>query len=245
MLLKSIDGQPPSASLVGFDDTHPGTRILYTVLRSYLVSWWGFNIQPAGSELGEVVILNNDPSLVKLANNKRDTDRMFVILSSSRRNRNIMAIASEYEQMGGFCRIVHKPGGPSRLESVLKLGLHARKIRCNGTLAPLSNGQLDSQEAHVPQPQDSRHGSHIIRRHSGDTRPAHLKRPINRRTVTAHSTYSSWDPPLPSTMSTISVGSGGTLRESSVGTVDITRRQFRVLVVEDNSILRSLLCVFS
>jgi len=148
--------------------------------------------------------------------------------------------------MGGFCRIVHKPGGPSRLESVLKLGLHARKIGCNRTPTPPSNGQLDSQEANVPQAHDSPHGSPIIRRHSNDTtRPAHLKRPINRRTVTAHSTYSSWDPPLPSTMSTISVGSGGTLRESSVGTVDITRRQFRVLVVEDNSILRSLLCVFS
>jgi hypothetical protein len=41
--------------------------------------------------------------------------------------------------------------------------------------------------------------------------------------------------------STVSVGTGGTLLKSSVGTIDTTEHQFRVLVVEDNSILRNLL----
>jgi hypothetical protein len=41
--------------------------------------------------------------------------------------------------------------------------------------------------------------------------------------------------------STILVGTGGTLLKSSVGSVESRKRQFRVLVVEDNSILRNLL----
>jgi len=40
---------------------------------------------------------------------------------------------------------------------------------------------------------------------------------------------------------TISVGTGASLLKSSVGTIDPQHHQFRVLVVEDNSILRNLL----
>jgi hypothetical protein len=44
-----------------------------------------------------------------------------------------------------------------------------------------------------------------------------------------------------SVIPTITVGASGSLLKSAIGSVDTTDRKFRVLVVEDNNILRNLL----
>jgi CheY-like chemotaxis protein len=243
--------EPLSISLVGFDRDHKGVQLLYTAICSYLISWWGFEIQPIGSELGDVIILNEDPSLVKTANDTRDSTRPFIILSSTRRNPHIAEIANAHERLGGFCRVVHKPGGPSRLGSLLKLCLHLRKMSSKPNSIPLDTGQLESQnheELGDLRTSESHAGSHSSRRYSeGSTccPCVHPTRPgMGSRSFTDHS--AGWSSRSSSNVSqasaqTISVGPGGTLLESSVGTID--KRQFRVLVVEDNSILRNLLCV--
>jgi hypothetical protein len=242
------DSKPPSVSLVGFDQNHPGVQLLHTVVRLYLASWWGLEIQPPESEPGDVVILDNDPSWVEVANRNRDTDRPFIILSSSRHNPHFVSVAREHEAMGGFCRIVHKPGGPYRLGSVLKQCLQDRKkIGPEPHWSPARK----HEGTDVFFTEDNRLASSVPRRHSqtdesgsttGSARPG-----TGRRSWTADPA----SPPLrlspstrsvlSSTASTISVGSGGTLLESSIGTVNAVDHQFRVLVVEDNSILRSLL----
>lgn len=251
---------PPSVSLVGFELEHKGVELLYSVLRTYLVSWWGFSIQPPDLGYGHIVILDDDPSLVVAATKERDTSRPFIILSSSRGSPQIMTIASDHELIGGFCRIVYKPGGPSRLCAVLKLCMHVLKIgwkQCPTRVQTLTQSRDESGQTKNAKPGIAT--THFPRRNSDERYP--LLRPImGSRSTSAPSTpWSALSPTaekddelsvLPASNSnqsfvtpTVSVGSGGTLLKSSVGTIDATEHRFRVLVVEDNSILRNLLYV--
>jgi hypothetical protein len=251
---------PPTVSLVGFNDhDHKGVQLLHSVLRIYLTSWWGFEIRPEGPEYGDIVILNDDLLPVITATEQHDTSRPFIILSALRGNPAIMAVASEHERIGGFCRIVYKPGGPSRLRSILNLCLHALKMgerfQPSTPQGRRHNGGPGGQSFAVEDRAVS--GSYIPRRNSEEgTNRSHTypSRPaMTPRSSTAHPSASPWtslsltakkDKILDfDVVPTISVGSGGTLLKSSVGTIDTKERRFRILVVEDNSILRNLLCV--
>lgn len=245
----------PTISLVGFDSQHEGTKLLNTVLRTYLTSWWGLEIA-TGHDYGDIIILNDDPAPISAATDRRDTSRPFIILSAARGNPTIMAIASEHERIGGFCRILYKPGGPSRLRSILKLCLHALKIGSRSRGSSPEAKYTGGVQQYLPMGDDKeRGGSGIPRRNSEEnhswSRKHPSRPPMSPRSSTASPAMSSWhtlssiaqgktsepDPVLP----TISIGTGGSLLKSSVGTVDTSERRFRVLVVEDNSILRNLL----
>ncbi|KAF8896214.1 hypothetical protein BD779DRAFT_1668047 [Infundibulicybe gibba] len=252
----------PTISLVGFDDTeHKGTQLLSTVLQTYLTAWWGFKVDME-SVTGDIVIINTDPSPIVTATEERDTSRPFIILSSARGNPAVMAIASEHERIGGFCRIIYKPGGPSRLRSILKLCVHTLNIgsRSRGP-SPQGQHNSDSPQPTVTPDERERHTapSPIPRRNSEESRlwpRAYPPRPsMTPRSTTAHPFTASWqvlpptaekvtmpevDTTIP-TIPTVDVGTSGTLLKSSIGTIDMKERQFRVLVVEDNSILRNLL----
>jgi len=251
---------PVTVSLVGFDSDHRGVQLLQSILRTYLVSWWGFEVRPEGRK-GDIVILNEVVDPVISATEKRDTSRPFIILSSSRGSPTLLSIASEHELIGGFCRVIYKPGGPSRLRAVLKLCIHALKIS--------SKSQTSTPPRYAYPPRDLNDGADAIeglisglaqipsRRNSEKHNRDPPMRPLmSPRSSTAYPTAPAWKPmsstveadevPDPDlsvdpTMPTIAVGSGGTLLQSSVGTLHTKERRFRVLVVEDNNILRSLL----
>ncbi|KAJ7086084.1 hypothetical protein B0H15DRAFT_987137, partial [Mycena belliarum] len=239
---------PATVSLVGFGGEHKGMQLLLSVVQTYLVSWWGFEIRTSKEEYGEIVILNEDIEPVKAATAGRDTSRPFIILSTLRGNPNVMAIASEHERIGGFCRIIYKPGGPSRLHALLKLSLHAIRIGRSGSSSPLQDD--------VAARSDPPSMAHVLRRNSEEHRkgPPPARPVMTPRSMTAHPAASlSWKPLAPTAEKeepplgleedevAINVGTGGTLLRSSVGTVSADARRFRVLVVEDNSILRNLL----
>jgi hypothetical protein len=252
-------------SLVGFEDPHRGVQLLCRVLAHYLVSWWGFRIAPPGS-LGEIVIANEDLSALQLAIEQRDTRRPFIVLTVSRGERHLTTTVTEFERLGGFCRILYKPSGPSRLRQVLKLCMHALKISRRSSPAPdisphHSNSSLSSL-SHPP--------GGVARRYSEEPGSAaghsDVRRPtLGPRSITVHP-VASWsgmpaheeedDVPLEgaqlsrmrslsqsqiASSPTIPVGdTGGSLLRSSVGALG-SRKNVRVLVVEDNSILRNLL----
>ncbi|KAK0204699.1 hypothetical protein DFS33DRAFT_1259732 [Desarmillaria ectypa] len=259
---------PASVSLVGFGHDHRGIRLLESVLRSYLTSW-GFEVREEDvSNLGDIVILNEEVDLVINATEQHDTMRPFIVLSGSRGSPKVLSVASEHERIGGSCRILYKPGGPSRLRAALKLCIHALKIQSRSPGANFSdrNGGLHPDmtiDGATPSPSMS-----VIstRRNSEETGKFQMSRPTLPRSITAH--------PLPSTSwkggsmnrergtagssseqipeeekpneseifsPTINVGTGGTLLKSSVGTIQTRVNRFKILVVEDNSILRSLL----
>lgn len=117
----------PTLTLAGFDRSLKGVALFHTVLTGYLHSW-GLPITPEGTAMGPIVIINEDSTLVVEATHRRDPSRHFVILTESRGNANVMAILTEYERIGGFARLVYKPGGPSRIRAAIKLCLHALRM---------------------------------------------------------------------------------------------------------------------
>ncbi|KAF9048592.1 hypothetical protein BJ165DRAFT_1526030 [Panaeolus papilionaceus] len=247
----------PTVSLESFDHTHKGQKLLHDVLQGYLTTWWGFEVV----ENGDITILNDDPTRVVAATEARDTTHPFIILSAARGNPGIMSIASEYERIGGFCRILYKPGGPSQLRGVLKLSLHALRIGRSRGVSPMDSVTgMDSRQGSVDGVKDRSASGGGIRRNSEkqDSRVKESpRRPaMKHRAMTAHPLTSTWSAALavsepldessPASAGseapepTISVGSGGTLLKSSIGSL-YTERRFKVLVVEDNTILRNLL----
>ncbi|KAI1797284.1 hypothetical protein LXA43DRAFT_877765 [Ganoderma leucocontextum] len=259
----------PTISFLSFDDTVRGVELLLKVLTQYLVTDWQFPLAE-GHEIGDIVVVNEDPTPVTLAIESKNASRPFIILSSARGDPRLMAIVNEYEHIGGFCRIVYKPVGPCRLIAALKLSLHALNIG-KGSHSITSSGDV-VRPGSPSRPSSIDHSdpisSVLSRRNSGDTAgerpPKSLPhRPLlGPRAVTAHP-LTSWSH-LPSTTEqeeqesdsqpsspqisqmpsspnpTVSVGTGGTLLKSSIGTVE-PQGPLRVLVVEDNSILRNLL----
>ncbi|KAG7089839.1 hypothetical protein E1B28_011485 [Marasmius oreades] len=256
---------PHTVSLVGFDSEHRGVQLLRSTLENFLVSWWGFELRAPEAGYGEIIILNEEVGPVIAATESRDTSRPFVVLSASRGSPAIMSAVSEYESIGGFCRVVYKPGGPSRIRSVLKLCLHALKISSGQPSrgnTPGMTGSLLDEKDQVSHKSFAAGGplssSFFIppRRNSEQTTKSFSRRPtMSPRSLTIHPNSSpSWSKPSATVVATkeekpdpdtveptISVGSGGTLLKSSVGTIHAKEQKVKILVVEDNSILRNLL----
>jgi signal transduction histidine kinase/ActR/RegA family two-component response regulator len=245
-----------TVSLVGFESEHRGIQLLRSVLKTYLTTWWGLKTRdPSDGELGNIVMINEDVSLVVEATNRRDTSRPFIILSASRGNPTIMSVASEHELIGGFCRIIYKPGGPSRLRSVLRLCLHALKMSSQSRPSSFIEERQVSHQSFATNGALSAASFITPRRNSEETR-IHSSRPsMSPRSTTAHPNGPfSWklasvtvaeeqpDTPDPDTNEpTITLDSGGTLLKSSIGSIDTKAQKLRVLIIEDNVILRGLL----
>lgn len=252
-------------SLMGFDDPHRGVQLLRRVVTHYLVSWWDFQIASPGS-LGDIVIANEDLSALQLAIEKREISRPFILLTVHRGERHLTATVTEFERLGGFCRILYKPGGPSRLRHALKLCIHALKISRRSSPTPEPTHHSSD---HITSSPNLPAG--VTRRNSGEPAAQHsdMRRPsLGRRAITVHpvTTWSrmpahdeedddsqdgsqicrvgrarSMSQSQTSTSPTIPVGdAGGSLLKSSIGALE-SRKNVRVLVVEDNNILRNLL----
>ncbi|KAG6909935.1 hypothetical protein DXG01_014204 [Tephrocybe rancida] len=243
----------PGISLVGFDAPHEGTQLLKRVLQSVLKGWWGFEVHN-DSEHGDIIILNEDVTLVQEATRLRDIRRPFILVTSSRGSAVVMSVAAEHELIGGFCRTLFKPYGPTRLLALLKLCLHAYKMRLGSKSAssPMSNSarppppSIDDRERNIS-------GSSIPRRRSDDShqraRTYPPRPPLGLRSTSVLPITSLWKglataPELLGSVDpekTVPVGSGGSLLKSSLRLPGLSQRRFRVLVVEDNSIVRNLL----
>jgi len=249
-------GPLPAISLVGFSEPDRGTELLKTTTCNYLKTWWGFQIVDGGDG-GDIVIVNEETGPVVLATKRLDISRPFIILSSARGNPTIMSIAVDHERIGGFCRILYKPSGPSRLRAMLKLCVHAVVI------AKTPRPSMNATAMGLAE-ESGRNLSHsnIFRRKSEETP---YRRRTSRPDMTSRSPTASAASPMfhlafppggggggkslepvecvdPDTsVPTITVGTGGTLLKASLGRSVIPERRFRILVVEDNSILRNLL----
>ncbi|CAK5269202.1 unnamed protein product [Mycena citricolor] len=246
-----FDTKPLSVSMLGFDTEHKGVLLVRSVIETYLTSWWGFDLQPPGPQRGDIIILNENIELLRKATAERDTSRPFIILSTLHGNRGVLAEVAEHESIGGFCRVLYKPGGPSRLYALLKLCVHTIKI-ASSTDAPSGDDHdptTPTFTVHVPRRNSEETANSSV---MGTVRPAMMA-----RAMTIHPASSlSWkklsttvesndednqevdgeDPGVP----TINIGAGSLLLRSSLDSV-IADRRFRILVVEDNTILRQLL----
>lgn len=257
--LKLDDFNPsPTVSLVGFEDPHKGIRLMRSVLKTYITNWWGLEIlENHDGELGNIVILNEDVSLVVKATQRHDTSRPFVVLSALRGNPTMMSAASDHELIGGFCRIIYKPGGPSRIRSVLRLCLHAMKIGSKSSHPSLFEERQVSNQSFVHNGALSAANTIVPRRYSEDLHFLAPRPSMSPRSTTVHPNGpSSWRMPTSTVVeektdlsdpdtneSTITLDSGGTLLKSSIRSIDTQHQKIRVLLIEDNGVLRGLLCV--
>lgn len=249
---------PPTVSLIEFDTEHPGVQLLASTLRTYLTSWWGFELQDPRGSLGMIVILNEDVSLIAKASQAHDISKPFIVLSDSRGSPQVMSVCNEYERIGGFCRVVFKPGGPSRLRATLNLCLHALKIQAQTAdvqfmskrVSNFSDGDGGSLSTSISTILPARRNSDRAIEGAAATRPSisrsvtiHPTVATSWRRLSTTSEQSSEEEPE-TTSPTITVGPGGTLLKSSVGTIQSKLKPFKILVVEDNPILRNLLYVY-
>ncbi|KIK96458.1 hypothetical protein PAXRUDRAFT_825913 [Paxillus rubicundulus Ve08.2h10] len=228
--------RPPVISLLGFKKRGRGVQLLSEVLHKYLVSWWGFMLQREGAELGDIVIVNEDPSPVITALEKLDYNRSFIVLSSSRGSPRVMGICAAYENNGGFCRVVHKPGGPFRLRTALKQLLRARQRRQQRipSFTSSDTASEDSISLHSSMLADFSEASvDKQRRTNSDKWKDHTvsRPPGGEQTAMVPGMNGS----------VVSVSTAGTPLKASAAAISNTQPQKKVLVVEDNSILRSLL----
>jgi hypothetical protein len=278
---------PPKVALIGFDRSHRGVELLRSVTCKYLTSW-GFDLEDDDNESAGILILNESIGPLLSAIRRKDTSRSFIVLCSSRGDSSFMGTVDEYERIGGFARLVFKPGGPSRLRAAIKLCVHAQKMivrsRCSTLVNPIAPAfKLLSDEENP---------SLLPRRNSAETWTERPIRPsLGPRAITMHpplpeprepwpdddavptaapreEVYSpprspeqriravslndeggltpSRDAPHssnnhdPTSPITVPIAGGGTLLKSSLGAPSASGGA-RVLVVEDNSILRSLL----
>jgi hypothetical protein len=251
--------RPPSVSLVGFNVAHRGIELLRNVLVGYLQTWWDFLVLPDGSsELGDIIIVNEDPSYIAEAAASKDVSRPMLLLSSVRGDPDLMSVVTDFEKVGGFCRVLYKPGGPSRLHAGLKLCIRSLLIGQRSRVPSMRGNLSRTQEDNVVPPV-----ANWAKRHNSDLHsPVDSRPPLGLRSITieSRSWMSSGDAPkivaqppmrkLPRTPSpildgrtspTVPVGTGGILLKSSIGSVDSSTLRARVLVVEDNHILRDLL----
>ena len=242
---------PPVISFLGFKKRGRGVQLLSEVLRKYLITWWGFTPQREGAELGDIVILNEDPSPITTALEKMDNHRSFIILSSSRGSPRVMSICNAYENSGGFCRIVHKPGGPFRLRTALKQLLRARQRRQHRVPNFTSSGMNSEDNVSLQSSifADDYSESTIEKHRYGTTddwrdQPTLLSTGFSGATV-FQPIGGEQTVTMPNISSTLTVDAGGTLLKASVGSVESTKSHRKVLVVEDNNILRTLLWVNS
>lgn len=252
-----LEGTHPTVSMIGFNDESKGTTLLREVVENYLQTWWGFQIVPASDRiLGDILVLNEDTRLISQASAARDISRPFVLMTSSRADAETMATVYALDRLGGFCRLVSKPTGPSRLRQVLKACVHFLRFRGSSMNATPS----DSKRSDTLPPSLQ---SDLVSGHSGMfRRPSHESDAKNAARPRMMPRANTFHPTLPAQISTtntpissppqeypsspgdttINVGAGGTLLKSSINTWDRPGNgRARVLVVEDNQILRDLL----
>ena len=155
-------GPLPVISLIGFDGSHQGTSRLKKIFCSYLEDWWQFDVV-ADIQRSNIVILNEEVGPVIMATENQDTSRPFIILSAGRGSPSIMHVATEHERIGGFCRILYKPGGPSRLRSILELAIRASDSLEQNTISDDVSPGFTVDETRLRMPLRNSKESHLRR----------------------------------------------------------------------------------
>ena len=258
--------EPLSASLLGFTESR-GHRLLKQVITEYIEQSWKFVISPVDSQLGDILILNEDVELVRRLTQQRDCGHPVVVLSSTRGDPYVLNAVEDYQRAGGFARIVFKPVGPNSLRQVIGLCVRILVDQLTQQQSTPNRTSLSSIEESTA-PSGERYSardfvegvwpSPLNRRRSqgaeGDL--SSLRRPeLPPRSRTYNLDLSS-GPRQPSTegsrseppkspnspSTTIAIGTGGLLLKTSIGSLE-PGRPVHVLVIEDNSILRELLYV--
>ena len=97
-------GNPLVAHLIKFSMQHRGSCLLKEIVEKYLRDWWGFEVSLGNNIGGDIIIADEDASILQQMQRQRDFSRPVVILSSVRGDATLMAMLENFERSGGFCR---------------------------------------------------------------------------------------------------------------------------------------------
>ncbi|KAG8684772.1 His Kinase A domain containing protein, partial [Ceratobasidium sp. 395] len=104
--------------LLGFSQ-HRGQQELRSIIVTLLTDWWGTSITEDTRE-ASVILVNEDVQFLAELVDRQEFMKPVILLSSGRGDQRIMTVVKSFERSGGCCRIIFKPGGPSRLFQALQ-----------------------------------------------------------------------------------------------------------------------------
>ncbi|KAG9104974.1 His Kinase A domain containing protein [Ceratobasidium sp. 370] len=104
--------------LLGFSQ-HRGQQELRSIIFNMLTEWWGANVVEDTSD-ASIVLINEDARFLSELIDEQEFSKPVVLFSSARGDQRVMTVVKTFERSGGCCRIIFKPGGPSRLFSALQ-----------------------------------------------------------------------------------------------------------------------------
>ncbi|KZV97450.1 hypothetical protein EXIGLDRAFT_832857 [Exidia glandulosa HHB12029] len=236
------DGKPISVTFVGFNRSLRGETLLLSTLQTYLRKWWGFEVLADDGTEGDILLVNEDPQVIQKLLNDNAIAQPVVVLSSFRGDSTLVNTVNAYEEAGGFCRIVYKPGGPSRLRNVLKL--------CVDTINhPPHESPDEPTPLRLPMDQLHVSTSSLMRRRSDEVTRSTPRPQLHTRSSTFHPNRTTGLPLLSSGQIRPSPRSSPT-QSSTVPLPAETPAPppkkppgsgLRVLIIEDNRVLRDLL----
>lgn len=135
-------GRPYTVSMINFNTSHRGARLNRALIGSYL-QWWSFMVLSEESEqLGDVIVTDEEGSILNDLMARNDYDRGVLILSTSRVTRPSQAM-SDYQKGGGFVQMVFKPVGPERLQGALRACISA--LAQTSTPSHANTGSVSSE----------------------------------------------------------------------------------------------------
>ncbi|CAE6434858.1 unnamed protein product [Rhizoctonia solani] len=231
--------------------SHRGEQELQSTISIVLTAWWNVSIVDH-SDRADVVLVNEDIQLLSDLVNQQEYSKPVILFTSSRGDQRIMAVVKSFERSGGFCRLVFKPGGPSRLFAALN---DCKRFR-NGELSswtavhtlhnspgspPTSEpGTRRSSQHMTSSPRQSRDSLPIVRglEFANSAAPLHETVPTRRsgdRSEPSRSLSDFQTVPL--------ADEGSVMLEAATGTLGSIKKP-RVLVVEDNPINRNILAIW-
>ncbi|KAG8720035.1 His Kinase A domain containing protein [Ceratobasidium sp. 394] len=230
--------------LLGFSQ-HRGQQQLRSILFNMLTKWWGANIVEDASD-ASIVLVNEDVQFLSELIDRREFWKPVLLLSSGRGDQRIMAVVKAFERSGGCCRLVFKPGGPSRLFSAMQEcaqfcagsphaapGVH--DLPGSPGPSPLTESKTNSYHSATSRRLSS--SSSSMRPELGGSRHASQSSP-------SETFQCNEGPRLERTLSDFSTvplaDEGSVMLESVTGSLHTIKKP-RVLVVEDNPINRNLL----
>ncbi|QRW03977.1 protein-histidine kinase [Ceratobasidium sp. AG-Ba] len=104
--------------LLGFSE-HRGQQELYSIVLNMLVNWWSVKVTETIAD-ASILIVNEDAQFLSELIDRQEYSKPVILYSSGRGDQKIMTVVKTFERSGGCCRLIFKPGGPSRLYSAMQ-----------------------------------------------------------------------------------------------------------------------------
>jgi hypothetical protein len=99
------NGGSLAINLIGFDESHSGSKLLKATVTDYLITWWGFQVDsPDVEETSDILIVDEDAAVLLDLQEQQLTSTPVVILSSVRGDSHLMSRIEAFEKVGGFVR---------------------------------------------------------------------------------------------------------------------------------------------